>query len=193
MIEEVRLLETDEEIKIGFNPYKLRIMWIYTRNPESMTAKQVADEMGEPPSKVHYHIQILVKHNFLKLIKTKNINGIIAKYYQRVYKSFRMSPKVTDNPIFKEYYDNDQIRTYDLEYRTYREKLIYYFDNYFESGKSPNHEYGTIFPTLYMTQKEAQDLSNKIIKLVQKHTVKDDEKDEYKSFLGTVLCNKKEE
>ena len=63
-----------------------------------------------------------------------------------------MSPKVTDNPIFKEYYDNDQIRTYDLEYRTYREKLIYYFDNYFESGKSPNHEYGTIFPTLYMTQ-----------------------------------------
>ena len=193
MIEEVRLLETDEEIKIGFNPYKLRIMWIYTRNPEPMTAKQIADEMGEPPSKVHYHIQMLVKHNFLKLIKTKNINGIIAKYYQRVYKSFRMSPKKMDNPILKAFNDDTQVMTYDLQYQRYRKKLLYYFDNHFESGKSPDHEYSTIFPTLYMTQKEAEDLSNTFIKLVQNYTIKDDKKDEYKSLIGMVLCDKKEE
>lgn len=193
MIEEIRLLETDEEIKIGFNPYKLRIMWVYTRNPEAMTAKKVADEMGEPPSKVHYHIQMLVKHNFLELIKTKNINGIIAKYYQRVYKGFRISPKIINNPIFKPTFDNAQITAYDMQYRSFREKLIFYFDNYFESGKSPAHEFITRAPTLYMTQKEAEDLSNTISKLIQKHTIKDDKKNVYKSVLGMVLYGKKEE
>ena len=193
MINETRYLETDEEIKIGFDPYKLRIMWIYTSSPESMTSKQVADKLGEAPSKVHYHIKKLVEHNFLELIETRNINGIIAKYYQRVYKGFRMSPKVINNPIFKVYYDNAQVETLDTHYSILKTNFIHYFDNFFESGESPLYECGSIFPTLYMTAEEAADFVDNIGKLVQKYSEKDNNKNKYKSLLALVLLNRKEE
>ncbi len=38
--------------------------------------------MGEVPAKVHYHVKKLESAGILKLQHTKEINGIVAKFYQ---------------------------------------------------------------------------------------------------------------
>jgi hypothetical protein len=55
-------------------------MWLIGK---PATAKDIADFIGEPPSKVNYHVGILHKFGFIDLHHTENIKGIIAKFFCR--------------------------------------------------------------------------------------------------------------
>ncbi len=46
--------------------------------------------MGEVPAKVHYHVKKLESAGILKLQHTKEINGIVAKFYQPTARSFKI-------------------------------------------------------------------------------------------------------
>ena len=76
-----RTVTTNEEFKILADPYRMSILNVFFQNKIPMTTKQVADELGEVPAKVHYHIQKLLKIELLVLDHIKVINGINAKYY----------------------------------------------------------------------------------------------------------------
>lgn len=89
-MEEVKLLSTVEEIRALSDPYRYKILNCFYKNGEPITVKQVADELGEVPAKVHYHVKKMEKAGILVLVHTKEINGIVAKYYEPTAKRFNI-------------------------------------------------------------------------------------------------------
>ncbi|WP_427051592.1 ArsR/SmtB family transcription factor [Paenibacillus sp. TC-CSREp1] len=77
-----KVLSTIEEIKIYSDPYRIQIMNMFNRQGRPSTVKEIADLMGEVPAKVHYHVKKLEKIGLLSMVSTREINGIIAKYYE---------------------------------------------------------------------------------------------------------------
>lgn len=77
-----KILATAEEIKAFSVPYRIQILNIFESLGRPATVKEIADIMKEVPAKVHYHVKVLEKFDILRLDHTKEINGIIAKYYE---------------------------------------------------------------------------------------------------------------
>lgn len=96
-MDNIRRIETDEEIKIFSDPYRMKIINAYIKAGEPLTVKGVADLMGEVPAKVHYHVKKLISIDILRLDHTEVINGITAKYYALTTESFRVAYQNTSN------------------------------------------------------------------------------------------------
>jgi DNA-binding transcriptional ArsR family regulator len=87
-MEKVKSLNTLEEIKAFSDPYRIQILNSFYKFGEPVTVKQIADCMGEVPAKVHYHVKKMESAGILRLTHTREINGIIAKYYEPTAKQF---------------------------------------------------------------------------------------------------------
>lgn len=83
-----RILKTSEEIKIMSDPLRLTIYKTFHKFGRPATAKEVADELGLAPAKVHYHVQKMLSIAILELDHTQEINGIIAKFFKVTADSF---------------------------------------------------------------------------------------------------------
>ncbi|MCF7925567.1 MAG: hypothetical protein K9L26_03440 [Candidatus Izimaplasma sp.] len=90
MDSKLKVIKTDEELKIFTDPYRMKIIEKYLENDKPMTVKQVADILEEVPAKVHYHVKKLIKIKLLELDHIEIINGINAKYYKMPYDEFRV-------------------------------------------------------------------------------------------------------
>ncbi len=88
--EKVKYITTLKEIRVMNDPYRREIMTTMSLIDKPATAKEIADYMGEPPSKVNYHVGILHKYEFIDLHHTENINGIIAKFYLKSSAIFKI-------------------------------------------------------------------------------------------------------
>lgn len=89
-------LTTMEAIRAFSDPYRLKILNNFYMRGQPSTVKEISDQMGEVPAKVHYHVKKLEKHGILLQVYTKEINGIIAKYYEPAAESFSV-----ENPDLK--------------------------------------------------------------------------------------------
>lgn len=95
-MEERKVLSESNEVKVYSDPYRLEILEVFYKADQPVTVKQVADTMGETPAKVHYHVKKMEKVNILELVYTKEINGIIAKYYEPTARLFVIEGKDYD-------------------------------------------------------------------------------------------------
>lgn len=113
-----------EQIKAYSDPYRLKIISFLKNTKEAATVKEIADYLGEVPAKVHYHIKKLERAGILELVRTKEIKGIIAKYYYLTADSFvieaedinRQTKKVYKSQILNivnEYYDKSREKSID--------------------------------------------------------------------------------
>ncbi len=96
-----KVLSTLEEIKAISDPYRLKIITTFRRFKRAATVKEIADKLNETPAKVHYHVKKLEKVNILKLVDTKEINGIIAKYYRPTFDKFIIKHTENDKELSK--------------------------------------------------------------------------------------------
>ena len=79
---ETKELSTIEEIRIYSDPYRMKILNHFQRMDHPATIKEIADDMGEVPAKVYYHAKKLESIGLITVVRTKEINGINAKYYE---------------------------------------------------------------------------------------------------------------
>lgn len=86
----VKTITTLKEIRVINDPYRREILTSMALMDRPATAKEIAVYMDEPPSKVNYHVGILHKYGFIDLHHTKNINGIIAKFFNRSLAAFKI-------------------------------------------------------------------------------------------------------
>lgn len=96
IMEQMKILTTMEEVKAFSDPFRYKILMTFYRMKKPATVKEIAVAIDEVPANVHYHIKKLEKVGILKLVYTKEINGIIAKYYQPTAETFTIecSPEV---------------------------------------------------------------------------------------------------
>jgi DNA-binding transcriptional ArsR family regulator len=163
-MEESKILSTLEEIKAFSEPYRLQILNCFYNIGEPATVKQVADEMGEVPANVHYHVKKLEKTGILKLVFTREINGIVAKYYEPSAKMFNIESKEIGEPILKAV-KNETQKLVSNAYRNSLEAVVRNIDNTTNSKSA----FAMSLEELYLTDEEFSEFKIYISDFCNKH------------------------
>ena len=75
-------LETEKDLRVYMHPLRQKILSVLERNPEGMSAKQVADALGIAPSSAGHHLQTLEQAGLVELDRIEIIHGFRAKLYR---------------------------------------------------------------------------------------------------------------
>jgi DNA-binding transcriptional ArsR family regulator len=82
------------QVKILADPLRIRILEALCRE---RTTKQVAELIGEKPTKLYHHVDALERVGLIRLSRTRQNRGTLEKYYLAVARSFR-----ADSSLFRE-------------------------------------------------------------------------------------------
>ncbi len=81
-----------EQLKVLADPLRLRILEELCK--EERTTKQVAQRLGEKPTKLYHHVEALERVGLIRLARTRPNRGTIEKYYLAVAQQFRTDPRI---------------------------------------------------------------------------------------------------
>lgn len=69
-----------DQLRALAHPLRLRMLELFAEGPR--TTKQVAQMLGEPPTKLYHHANALERAGLLRLAKTRQNRGAIEKWYE---------------------------------------------------------------------------------------------------------------
>lgn len=101
-IKDIQYITDIEKLKVISDP--LRISILTTLGTEKKNSRQLAKLLKINRTKIHYHLNILEENNFIEVVDTDTINGIIQKYYLPTAQSFVPSPS-----IFNDLFNNTSV------------------------------------------------------------------------------------
>jgi DNA-binding transcriptional ArsR family regulator len=78
------------QIRALAHPLRLRILGTLVREPR--TTKQVADILGEKPTKLYHHVQAMERAHLVQLVSRRPKRGTVEKYYQATATLFQAGP-----------------------------------------------------------------------------------------------------
>ena len=81
-----------EQLKVLADPRRIRILELL--GDEERTTKQVAEILGEPPTRLYHHVAALERVGLIRLARTRQSRGALEKYYVAVAKAFSADPKL---------------------------------------------------------------------------------------------------
>ena len=102
IIKEIQYITDFEKLKVISDP--LRISILTTLGTEKKNSKELAKLLKINRTKIHYHLNILEENNFIEVVDTDSINGIIQKYYLPTAQAFVPSPS-----IFNDLFNNTSV------------------------------------------------------------------------------------
>lgn len=82
-------LTTLEQMKVLADPRRIRILELLC---EERTTKQVAEILGEPPTRLYHHVAALERVGLVRLARTRPSRGAVEKYYVAVARTFAADP-----------------------------------------------------------------------------------------------------
>lgn len=77
--EAILTLESLEALKVLADPLRNQIMEVMT--PKPLTINQAAARLGVAASKLYYHVNLMEKHNLLRVVDTVVHGNLIEKHY----------------------------------------------------------------------------------------------------------------
>lgn len=171
-----KVLSTIEEIKIYSDPYRIQIMNMFKRQGRPSTVKEIADQMGEVPAKVHYHVKKLEKIGLLTIVSTREINGIIAKYYEPYSGEIHLRHEDEDkeNSPLKQVFRSETLKLLNEMFEQSRQRFM----------NQAEHEDRMFISdiTLYATREEVEQLYKDIIKLCEPYLMKEKQNGDQEVF-----------
>ncbi len=91
-MKEILTLKDLKQLKALSDPLRRRILECFSAAP--VTTKQVADQIGENPTKLYHHVEKLLKAGLIELVETKQNRGTIERYYQAAAKKFAVDQQL---------------------------------------------------------------------------------------------------
>lgn len=88
---EAYTLSSLDQIKILADPLRVRILEAFC---EERTTKQVAQLLGEKPTKLYHHVVALLRVGLIEPTRTQQNRGTVEKYYLAVARTFRADSRV---------------------------------------------------------------------------------------------------
>jgi len=85
----VKVLTELEQIRVLADPLRVSILEIMAR--EEHTTKQVAQLLGEKPTKLYHHVEALERVGLIRMARTRQNRGTLEKYYVGVARRFEAS------------------------------------------------------------------------------------------------------
>src|ERR1041384_1077424 len=71
------------------HPLRLRMMELFAESPK--TTKQVAELLGQPPTRLYHHVAALERAGLLVLRETRQNRGAVEKWYSGVSQQLKSS------------------------------------------------------------------------------------------------------
>ncbi len=78
-----------QQIKALADPLRQRILGAFVAEPR--TTKQVATLLGQPPTKLYHHVELLERVGLITLVATRPKRGTTEKYFQAVAQRFTIT------------------------------------------------------------------------------------------------------
>ena len=175
-----------KDIEVFLEPYHAKIMRLMKERHEPMTVKEIADAMNEVPAKAYYHVKKLEAIGVLYIKYTKQINGIIAKYYD--FTTDTVALAVSDEGedadslkslVMKEYgqyFDNAKQKFFDLYSVSDREDNL----------NKNNDVYINVKESFSVDPKMMDDFFDDFKNLLEKYRCEESEAINYNLFLAIV-------
>lgn len=164
-MEKEKVLSSLEEIKVFTDPFRMKILFALDEDP--MTVKQLADMLGEIPSKVHYHVKELERIGVLEIVDKKEKSGIIEKYYYPTAESFRVEKIIMKEEGWQEHIVNLKDTAFRNASEDYRDYL---------SKKNDDDKEIFNYGIIHLTDEEFDELRKKIEELTEKSDKQKDTK-----------------
>jgi DNA-binding transcriptional ArsR family regulator len=76
------LIEDLATLQVIAEPLRSQIFELLVDQP--LTVRQVADRLGLAPGRLYYHINLLEKHNLIRVVETRQVANMLEKLYQAV-------------------------------------------------------------------------------------------------------------
>lgn len=76
------VISEPEQFKALSDRKRLSILSILVE--KQATVSQLAEEIGDIPANVHYHVKLLERAGLIRLVETREKSGILEKYYRAV-------------------------------------------------------------------------------------------------------------
>jgi DNA-binding transcriptional ArsR family regulator len=92
-----------DQVKALAHPLRVRIIETLASS-DPMTTKQVAELLGEKPTRLYHHVDLLEKAGLIHLTHTRKNRGTTEKYYEAIARQFRAA-----SDLFSDETSNDQI------------------------------------------------------------------------------------
>jgi DNA-binding transcriptional ArsR family regulator len=89
--QETYTLKDLEQVKVLADPLRIRILEAFC---VERTTKQVAELLGEKPTKLYHHVDTLERVGLIALSRTRQNRGTVEKYYLAVARTFRADSRV---------------------------------------------------------------------------------------------------
>ena len=89
---EVYTMTDLEQVKVLADPLRLRILENLCDGPR--TTKQVAELLGEKPTRLYHHVDALERVGLIRLSETRQVRGTVEKYYKAVARLIHADPSV---------------------------------------------------------------------------------------------------
>src|SRR3954447_7360341 len=70
------------ELRALAHPLRLRIMELFAEGPR--TTKQVAELLGQPPTRLYHHVAALERAGLIRLKETRKNRGTVEKWYESI-------------------------------------------------------------------------------------------------------------
>jgi DNA-binding transcriptional ArsR family regulator len=68
------------QVRALAHPLRLKLIELFAAGP--LTAKQAAQKLGQPPTRLYHHVATLERAGLLKLARTRAVRGATEKYYE---------------------------------------------------------------------------------------------------------------
>ena len=127
-----------------------------------MTVSQIADVLGVSPANVHFHVRKLVDIGVLHIVRTEEIRGIIAKYYEPTAMVFKIAAPDIDaatRRTIANSFAKDALHTFDeakADFLTGCEQ---------EQGSHKRLSYSTV----YLTEDEFTEINHAVDEMLQRY------------------------
>jgi DNA-binding transcriptional ArsR family regulator len=83
-----RTLTDLAQVRVLADPLRLRMLGVFARG--SHTTMQVAEELGEKPTRLYHHVAALLRAGVIELTETRPNRGTVERYYQAVAPGFHV-------------------------------------------------------------------------------------------------------
>lgn len=179
------VIRTEEEFKIISDPFRLRIIKIFSEMPDmTATSKQIADILNENSSKVTYHLKMLLKIGVIEFDHTEVINGINAKYYRLLFDSFDTKFDMA-NEMELEIFRKNYLGLFSGVVQEFLKEL-----QELDFDKNKSYRGSMAFEKLWLTEEDFEKAESFVMTLIESHKEKNHEKEKFLFFSALMQMNK---
>lgn len=90
--EDLSIIPDLETLRVVSEPLRAQIYEIFTGG--AYTVRQVGERLGQPASRLYYHVGLLEKVGLLRVVDTRQVANIVEKVYRAVAYHLELAPDI---------------------------------------------------------------------------------------------------